>query len=280
MIKHHPAEASPLGKTNEYVAHYQPDLLFGISRAIKWQELGFTANTLPYRGVDIWNGYELSWLNPAGKPIIRIAEFIIPANSPFIIESKSFKLYLNSFNQTIFPSERDVCQALQKDLSIATGSAVAVQLYSLDAIAEQGLAKVQGCCIDELEVTIDQYDHPSIQLLSTIQLQEAKQETLYSQLLKSNCPVTGQPDWATLVVEYQANRSIDHGSLLKYLISFRQHADFHEQCVERIFLDLKTVLEPTHLVVYARYVRRGGLDINPYRSLGNVAYDNQRLARQ
>lgn len=280
MIKQHPAEASPLGKSNEYIAHYQPDLLFAISREIKWQELGFTANTLPYQGVDIWNGYELSWLNLAGKPIIRIAEFIIPANSPFIIESKSFKLYLNSFNQTIFSSEKEVCQALQKDLSFATGSAVAVQLYSLATITEQGLAKIEGCCIDDLEVTIDQYDHPSIKLLATSQIQEAKQETLYSQLLKSNCPVTGQPDWATLVVKYQANKVLDHASLLRYLISFRQHADFHEQCVERIFLDLNKVLEPTQLLVYARYVRRGGLDINPYRSLVKMAYENHRLARQ
>lgn len=280
MMKQHPAENSPLGKTNEYIAHYQPELLFAISRQIKWQELGLTATTLPYQGVDIWNGYELSWLTPSGKPVVMMAEFVIPANSPFIIESKSFKLYLNSFNQTVFSSEQAVCQALTKDLSAATASDVQVTLYTLAAFAEQGITQPKGILLDDMDVTIEQYDHPSSELLSVSPVSEVKQETLYSQLLKSNCPVTGQPDWATLVIEYQAMNELDHASLLKYIISFRQHADFHEQCIERIFLDLNKLLQPLALLVYARYVRRGGLDINPYRSLTQLNYPNQRLARQ
>lgn len=281
MEKKHPAEDSPLGKTNVYITRYQPKLLYAIARAEKWQELGITADKLPFHGVDIWNGYELSWLNTKGKPIVAIAEFIIPADSPCIIESKSFKLYLNSFNQTIFPSKEAVKEALQQDLSLATKSHVIVTLNSLASMVEAGVHKTEGLCIDELDITIDQYDQPSIALLVAKPTPFICQETLYSQLLKSNCPVTGQPDWATVVINYQADKAIDHASLLRYIVSFRQHADFHEQCVERIFMDLNKLLAPTELTVYARYVRRGGLDINPYRSLTATKYfPNNRLARQ
>lgn len=278
MTAYHPAQASPLGKVNQYVDQYQPDLLFPISRGVKWQELGLTVDTLPYHGVDIWNSYELSWLMPSGKPRVMIAEFIIPADSPFIIESKSFKLYLNSFNQSVFSSDLAVQQTLVKDLSKVAGKEISVQLSNLEHIVEKAQHNPKGICIDEQDVIITQYDQPDAQLLLITDQQI--QETLYSQLLKSNCPVTGQPDWGTLVIDYKADKRLDHASLLKYVISFRQHADFHEQCVERIFLDLNTLLKPTVLTVYARYVRRGGLDINPYRSLTTTYYLNERLARQ
>lgn len=274
----HPAEDSPLGKVNQYIDEYQPNLLFPISRQLKWEELGVTANALPYYGVDIWNGYELSWITPSGKPAVRIAQFIIPADSPAIIESKSFKLYLNSFNQTIFESEQKVQALLTADLSKAAGKAVQVTLFTLDEVTQHGVTQPEGLCIDNLDITINHYNHPTADLLKVLQV--PGQEKLYSHLLKSNCPVTGQPDWATLTVSYRANKQLDRASLLAYLISFRQHADFHEQCIERIFIDLNNLLQAEELVVEGRYIRRGGLDINPCRSLHAITYNNQRLARQ
>ncbi|HBP5564974.1 TPA: NADPH-dependent 7-cyano-7-deazaguanine reductase QueF [Pseudomonas aeruginosa] len=275
---HHPAEHSPLGKTSEYVSRYTPSLLFPIARAAKWAELGLSAATLPYRGVDIWNCYELSWLTPAGKPVVAIGEFSIPADSPNIIESKSFKLYLNSLNQSSFDSRDALRAVLEKDLSVAAGAAVGVRLRSLDEVAEEGVGRLPGRCIDELEIAVDGYERPRPELLRC-DAGRFVEEQLYSHLLKSNCPVTGQPDWGTLVVDYRGP-VLDPASLLAYLVSFRQHQDFHEQCVERIFLDLRRLLQPQALTVYARYVRRGGLDINPYRSLVDVAPDNRRLVRQ
>ncbi|WP_134635881.1 NADPH-dependent 7-cyano-7-deazaguanine reductase QueF [Pseudomonas aeruginosa] len=274
----HPAEHSPLGKTSEYVSSYTPSLLFPISRTAKWAELGLSAETLPYRGVDIWNCYELSWLTPAGKPVVAIGEFSIPADSPNIIESKSFKLYLNSLNQSAFDSREALRAVLQKDLSAAAGAPVGVRLSSLDEVAEEGIGRLPGRCIDELDIAVDGYEQPRPELLRC-DAGRIVEEQLYSHLLKSNCPVTGQPDWGTLVVDYRGP-ALDPASLLAYLVSFRQHQDFHEQCVERIFLDLQRLLQPQALSVYARYVRRGGLDINPYRSLAEVAPDNRRLVRQ
>ncbi|MEK2631940.1 NADPH-dependent 7-cyano-7-deazaguanine reductase QueF [Pseudomonas aeruginosa] len=274
----HPAEHSPLGKTSEYVSSYTPSLLFPISRTAKWAELGLSAETLPYRGVDIWNCYELSWLTLAGKPVVAIGEFSIPADSPNIIESKSFKLYLNSLNQSAFDSREALRAVLQKDLSAAAGAPVGVRLRSLDEVAEEGIGRLPGRCIDELDIAVDGYEQPRPELLRC-DAGRIVEEQLYSHLLKSNCPVTGQPDWGTLVVDYRGP-ALDPASLLAYLVSFRQHQDFHEQCVERIFLDLQRLLQPQALSVYARYVRRGGLDINPYRSLAEVAPDNRRLVRQ
>lgn len=274
----HPAEHSPLGKTSEYVSSYTPSLLFPISRTAKWAELGLSAETLPYRGVDIWNCYELSWLTPAGKPVVAIGEFSIPADSPNIIESKSFKLYLNSLNQSAFDSREALRAVLEKDLSAAAGAPVGVRLRSLDEVAEEGIGRLPGRCIDELDIAVDGYEQPRLELLCC-DAGRIVEEQLYSHLLKSNCPVTGQPDWGTLVVDYRGP-ALDPASLLAYLVSFRQHQDFHEQCVERIFLDLQRLLRPQALSVYARYVRRGGLDINPYRSLAEVAPDNRRLVRQ
>ncbi|QRY78460.1 NADPH-dependent 7-cyano-7-deazaguanine reductase QueF [Pseudomonas sp. PDNC002] len=274
----HPAEHSPLGKSSEYVSTYAPELLFPISRTTKWAELGLTADTLPYQGVDLWNCYELSWLTASGKPVVAIGEFAIPAQSPNIIESKSFKLYLNSLNQTAFDSAEAVRAVMERDLSAAAGAPVGVRVRSLDEVASEGVAIIEGICVDDLDVAVESYDHPRPELLRCDDTQRVD-EVLYSHLLKSNCPVTGQPDWGTLVVEY-SGPALDAASLLAYVVSFRQHQDFHEQCVERIFLDLQRLLQPTRLTVYARYVRRGGLDINPYRSSEAVQPDNRRLVRQ
>ncbi|MGE8359250.1 NADPH-dependent 7-cyano-7-deazaguanine reductase QueF [Pseudomonas sp.] len=275
---HPAAEDSPLGKSSEYVSTYTPSLLFPIPRAAKWAELGLTASTLPYQGVDYWNCFELSWLLPSGKPVVAIGEFAIPADSPNIIESKSFKLYLNSLNQTVFADVAELEAVLRKDLSAAAGKSVGVRVRSLDEVARDGVATLPGVCIDYLDVSISNYAQPQPELLRC-DAGRVVEESLYSHLLKSNCPVTGQPDWGTVVVQYRGP-ALDPASLLAYLVSFRQHADFHEQCVERIFLDLQRLLQPQALTVYARYVRRGGLDINPYRSTVAVETDNRRLVRQ
>lgn len=274
----HPAELSPLGKSSAYVATYSPEQLFPIPRAPKWAELGLTAETLPYQGVDIWNCYELSWLLPSGKPVVAIGEFCIPADSPNIIESKSFKLYLNSLNQSVFDSREALVKVMTKDLSAVAGKPVGVRLHTLDEAAAEGVTSLPGRCIDDLEVTIKDYDAPQADLLRCDAGRQIE-DCVHSHLLRSNCPVTGQPDWGSLVVDYRG-AALDAASLLAYLISFRQHADFHEQCVERIFLDLQRLLKPERLTVYARYLRRGGLDINPYRSTETVTADNGRLVRQ
>ncbi|MCK9534031.1 MAG: NADPH-dependent 7-cyano-7-deazaguanine reductase QueF [Pseudomonas sp.] len=273
----HPAHESPLGKSSAYLSQYDASLLFGIARATKWAELGFTADNLPYVGVDIWNCYELSWLLPSGKPVVAIGQFSIPADSPNIIESKSFKLYLNTLNQSTYASFTEVAALLTADLSAVAQAPVQVELKTLEQVTSEGLQQPLGLCLDDMEVNLSRYEHPQLQQLSCGT--EQIEEQLYSHLLKSNCPVTGQPDWGTVQVHYRG-AALNHASFLAYLVSFRQHQDFHEQCVERIFLDLQSCLQPEFLSVSARYVRRGGLDINPYRSTEFTSINNARLARQ
>ena len=275
---HPAAEHSPLGKSSEYISTYPPSLLFPIPRAAKWAELGLSAETLPYKGVDFWNCFELSWLLPSGKPVVAIGEFSIPADSPNIIESKSFKLYLNSLNQTAFADTQSLEATLRTDLSFAAGKPVNVRIRSLADIEAEGVMALPGVCIDDLDINVSSYEHPRPELLRCDD-SRVVEESVHSHLLKSNCPVTSQPDWGSVVVEYRG-AALDHASLLEYIVSFRQHSDFHEQCVERIFLDLQRLLKPEKLTVYARYVRRGGLDINPYRSTENTQFLNVRLARQ
>lgn len=274
----HSVEQSPLGKSTEYVSQYTPGLLYPIPRALKWAELGLDGANLPFRGVDVWTCYELSWLLPSGKPVVAIAEFAIPAASPNIIESKSFKLYLNSLNQSVFASAGELQAALAKDLSQVAGASVGVVLWSLDDWAARGIQRPAGRCIDDLQVSLERYAHPQPELLSVGATRDSQR--LYSHLLKSNCPVTGQPDWGTLVVDYREGLALEPESLLRYVVAFRQHADFHEQCVERIYLDLWRLLKPATLTVFARYVRRGGLDINPYRSSEVVQPAAERYVRQ
>lgn len=275
---HPAAEHSPLGKSSEYISTYTPSLLFPIPRAAKWAELGLSANTLPYKGVDYWNCFELSWLLPSGKPVVAIGEFSIPADSPNIIESKSFKLYLNSLNQTPFVDRAILEATLRTDLSAAAGKPVGVRIRSLQEVEAEGVVALPGVCIDDLDISVDSYEHPRPELLRC-DASRVVEESVHSHLLKSNCPVTSQPDWGSVVVQYRG-AALDHASLLAYLVSFRQHSDFHEQCVERIFLDLQRLLKPESLTVYARYVRRGGLDINPYRSTETADFANHRLVRQ
>ena len=276
-MAHHPAQDSPLGKSSAYVSQYDAGLLFGIDRTTKWHELGFTAATLPYVGEDIWNCYELSWLLPSGKPVVAIGQFTVPADSPNIIESKSFKLYLNSLNQSVYADVAQVQALLETDLSAVAQAPVQVQIKTLAEVSAEGVQTLTGVCVDELDIQVSEYHAPAPQLLQcgTAQVEEQ----LHSHLLRSNCPVTGQPDWGSVHVHYRG-AALDHASFLSYIVSFREHEDFHEQCVERIFLDLQRCLNPEFLTVSARYVRRGGLDINPCRSTHPITSTNPRLARQ
>ena len=269
---------SPLGKSVTYITEYDPSLLFPIARQGKRDEIGVGA-TPPFLGVDIWNGYELSWLNHKGKPQIALAQFQVPADSPNIIESKSFKLYLNSFNQTRLENQDELKTKLQQDLSLAAGATVSVSLTEVDAFTKLRFGELEGYNIDNLDIEVDCYD-PAPHLLQCGPQVSPIEEKLTSNLLKSNCLVTGQPDWASLQIHY-VGRPIDRESLLRYLISFRNHNEFHEQCVERIFMDINRACQPLKLAVYARYTRRGGLDINPWRSNFNAAKPlNLRGARQ
>ncbi len=255
------AKAIPLGQQTQYVSQYDANLLFPIPRSESRAQLGIS-DDLPFFGCDIWTGYELSWLNEKGKPQVAVAEFSVPCDSPAIIESKSFKLYLNSLNQTRFANLESVKACLEKDLSEAAGANINVSLCRIDQSALLIDTTFDGDSIDELDVEVDTY-HPHPDFL--VHGVDDVHETLYSHLLKSNCPVTGQPDWASLIVEYRGKK-IDREGLLRYVVSFREHQDFHEHCVERIFMDISARCKPEFLSVYARYTRRGGLDINPFRS--------------
>ncbi len=256
-------EASPLGKAVAYAEHYDPSLLFPIPRQGKRDEIGIAEGSLPFVGEDIWNAYELSWLDLRGKPVVALAHFIVPAVSPKLIESKSLKLYLNSFNQTRLAGVDELVAILTRDLSAAAGAPVLVQVAPLATRPQRPMGYPKGILLDGLEIDVDLYT-PEPALLTADSTREPVTETLYSHLLKSNCLVTGQPDWAMLVVRY-TGAPIDREGLLRYIISFRQHNEFHEQCVERVFVDILRQCQPSALSVFARYTRRGGLDINPYR---------------
>lgn len=271
-------DQSPLGKSSAYQTQYAPELLFPIPRQQKREEIGVTG-TLPFFGVDIWNAYEISWLNMRGKPQVAIATFTAPADSPNIVESKSFKLYLNSFNQTRLANTDALLALLREDLSGAFGANVHVKLTTPEEFDKLQMGELEGLLLDRLDIEVDQYT-PSPALL-TANLEEAPvEETLVSHLLKSNCLVTGQPDWASVQIQY-VGPQIDQENLLRYLIGFREHNEFHEQCVERIFVDILRQCRPTKLAVYARYTRRGGLEINPFRTNFNAKRPpNLRTARQ
>lgn len=267
-----------LGKITDYIDHYTPSLLQPVPRSLGRQSLGLAETSLPFVGQDIWHGYELSWLNAKGKPMVALATFTVPYNSPNLIESKSFKLYLNSFNQSRFADLGMVYQALQQDLSACAGKPVQVSLHNVSEIMTFQPTWIPGVCLDELDISIEQYQYdPS--LLALAPARGKVEEKLHSHLLKSNCLITSQPDWASVFIHYRG-AALSHEALLKYLISFRSHNEFHEQCIERIFMDIWQAAKPEMLVVYARYTRRGGLDINPLRSSEPYTAPNIRLSRQ
>lgn len=269
-------EGLTLGQTVSYESHYNPTLLQGVPRKLNRDSIRLTPDNLPFDGVDIWTGYELSWLNPKGKPRVAILECSVPVTSPNLIESKSFKLYLNSFNQTRYNDEQEIARVISHDLSACAGSDVTVVIHTPEQFGALQMIEPEGTVIDDIDVEVSAY-HPDAGLLRT--KENNAKERLVSHLLKSNCLITSQPDWATIQISYQGPQ-IDHASLLKYLISFRQHNEFHEQCIERIFCDILAHCKPEKLTVNARYTRRGGLDINPFRSNFEKPYPNHRLARQ
>ncbi|KQV79587.1 NADPH-dependent 7-cyano-7-deazaguanine reductase [Massilia sp. Root351] len=273
------ADLSPLGKNSAYRTDYAPELLFPIPRQGKRDELGLQG-TLPFFGVDIWNAYELSWLNMRGKPQVAVAKITFPADSPNIIESKSFKLYLNSFNQTRLANEEALRSLMVQDLSAAAGASVHVVITLQEDFAKLEMGELEGLLLDRLDIDVDNYA-PQPQVLKANFDDLPVEEVFISHLLKSNCLVTGQPDWGSVQISY-AGPQIDQESLLRYLIGFREHNEFHEQCVERIFTDILRHCKPTQLAVYARYTRRGGLDINPWRAnySTGIKPSNLRNARQ
>lgn len=269
----------PLGKTTGYIDHYDNTLLKAVPRELNRQPLGLLSDQLPFIGSDLWNLYELSWLNNKGLPQVAIGEVIIDAKSANLIESKSFKLYLNSFNQTRFENWQQVTNCLQNDLTDCAKGVVSVKLYPLSAIEGQKIIGFNGVCIDNIDIEISDYQYRP-DLLSTINSTAIVEETLVSHLLKSNCLITQQPDWGSIQIHYSGQK-IDHASLLRYLVSFRHHNEFHEQCVERIYCDIQKYCQPEWLTVYARYTRRGGLDINPIRTnRSDHIHLKQRLTRQ
>ena len=265
-----------LGQQSAYISQYTPSLLQPVPRSLNRDDLGLRGE-LPFQGSDVWTLYELSWLNAKGKPVVAIGEVFVPATSPNLIESKSFKLYLNSFNQTRCDSLEAVQALLVQDLSGCAGAPVSVTLFTLDQATHQ-IAQLPGECIDNLDIEVDGYEFDET-LLQGAAGRGIVEETLHSHLLKSNCLVTSQPDWGSVVIHYRGPR-LDREKLLRYLISFRQHNEFHEQCIERIFTDLKHFCAPEQLTVHARYTRRGGLDINPFRSDWEPVPANLRLIRQ
>lgn len=268
---------SALGKKSAYLNQYTPTLLFPIARQLKRKELGIDEQALPFFGIDIWNHYEVSWLNMKGKPQVAIAVIELPATSPNIIESKSMKLYFNSFNNHKLADKEQLSELIEQDLTVAAKAQVKVKLLNLDS-AELQINRPTGLSIDDIDLEITEYQVKP-ELLS-INSDSIVNEVLYSNLLKSNCLVTNQPDWATITIEYTGPQ-INHTALLEYLISFRDHNEFHEQCVERVFKDILQHCQPNALTVSARFTRRGGLDINPIRStLPNFITSNYRLIRQ
>lgn len=271
---------SPLGKPATYKSEYDASLLFPIARQGKRNELGLSSGTVPFFGIDIWNAYEVSWLNLRGKPQIAVVSFTIPADSPNIVESKSFKLYLNSFNQTRLAGADALLELLRADLSAATGAPVQVALTAPEDFGKLKMGELEGMLLDRLDIEVDNYS-PDTALLRSARGEAPVEEVLVSHLLKSNCLVTSQPDWGSVQIRY-VGPAIDQEGLLKYLIGYRNHNEFHEQCVERIFMDLLRHCQPQKLAVYARFTRRGGLDINPWRSNFTTGQrpSNMRLPRQ
>jgi 7-cyano-7-deazaguanine reductase len=263
----------PLGRDVAYPRDYDPDLLFPIPRAQGRDELGVREEALPFIGHDRWHAYELSWLDTRGKPQVATATIVIPADSPDLVESKSLKLYLNSLNASRFDDADTVRATIAADVS-RTAGAEATVVFGLPAFGGgDGDASHRSASnetsIDSLEIDIDDYGPPNATHLTCAD-HIVVEEHLRSDLLKSNCPVTGQPDWATLHLHYRGPR-IYRGGLLRYLVSFRDHAEFHEQCVERIFVDVLQHCQPQTLSVEARYTRRGGLDINPWRATSGLS---------
>ncbi|MGL5291341.1 MAG: NADPH-dependent 7-cyano-7-deazaguanine reductase QueF [Vibrionaceae bacterium] len=265
-------------KTSTYHSNYDPSLLRGVLRRLGRKGLKLE-HALPFSGVDLWTLYELSWLNANGLPQVAIGEVRVPGSTPKLIESRSFKLYLNSLHQTRFASWQQVTDLLTQDLSQAAGGPVDVQLFPLKHFTNAPIVAFDGVNLDQQNITIHSFNFKP-QILQGAATGPMVTEKLRSDLLKSNCPFTKRPHWASIFINY-TGKQINKEKLLRYIVSFRMHGELHEQCVERIFSDILYFCKPDLLTVYARYTRRGGLDINPYRTNKNsLPQQNLRLARQ
>ena len=289
----HTPEQSQLGKATSYPSRYAPEVLYPIARQLQRSELGIAAHALPFTGADLWTGYELSWLNLRGKPQVALVQVTVPCETPCIVESKSLKLYLNSFSNSRFANAEAVRQHIAADVGAAVWArpdaparlahgappTVGVQLVLADAFATQKIQSLAGLSLDRLDVECTDQE-PAPHRLCAASDEPPVSETFISHLLRSNCPVTGQPDWGDLQISY-TGATIDQEGLLRYIVSLRNHTGFHEHCVERIFTDIMRRCRPGQLTVYARYTRRGGIDINPLRTNSPQALPpNVRTARQ
>ncbi|WP_165854997.1 NADPH-dependent 7-cyano-7-deazaguanine reductase QueF [Marinobacter sp. JSM 1782161] len=269
-------EHAPLGKSSEYPEHYAPELLFPVPRRDNRQGIGLEDGRWPWFGSDYWQAWEISWIRPNGVPAVAWAVIEVPAASPSIIESKSLKLYLNSLNQETFSDASQVTERIEQDLSSASGAAVHCRLHSVDEGATVPGRPAEYQLIDDEPIDVDGYEPCPERLQAS---GPVVTESLCSHLLKSNCPVTGQPDWGSLLIHYSGPK-IDRAGLLAYVVGFRQKQDFHEHCVETVFTELMARCQPQSLTVSAHYTRRGGLDINPWRSTGPGQPECLRLVRQ
>jgi 7-cyano-7-deazaguanine reductase len=261
----------------EYVTMYTPSLLESIPRQKQRQTLGVSEGALPFKGQDIWNAYEFTWLNQTGKPEVAVLQLQFSGKSSHLIESKSLKLYLGSFSNTAFADRTEVVRALESDLALATQAPVGVVLYTPEQVQQRGIGQLIGTNLDLQDIEINEYLwNPALLVLESA---VARRESVYTHLFKSLCPMTGQPDFASILIQYNGN-SISHKGLLRYLVSFREHAEFAEQVTERIFVDIMNRCAPERLAVSALYTRRGGIDINAYRTLDEEQPANVRLWRQ
>ena len=252
----------PLGQDTDYPDNYSPGLLCPLGRDEARRPLGLSA-TLPFSGADVWNAWELTWLSDSGQPVVATAELIVPAESPNIVESKSLKLYLNSFAMSTFSSAIDVGRSIESDISACVGSQVAVKVSPIIATEARSVSRLAGYCLDAMSVACADWEvNPG---LLRVDEETIVTEDLHTHLLRSLCPVTAQPDIGSLQISYDGPK-IDRAALLRYVVSYRRHNDFHEACVERMFVDLMSRCRPDKLTIHARYQRRGGIDINPFRS--------------
>lgn len=265
-MSHIPAD-NPLGQATSYPDSYSPDLLFSVPRVHNRSQIGIVDSDLPFYGYDLWHAFELSWLDMRGKPVVAVAELLVPCESPYIIESKSLKLYLNSLNQMRYPHVDNVQELISRDLSKAAGLPVLVRIQNIAMPAESfGIAQPSGICLDDIDLETEVFEPDASLLKLAVELTgDPVSEKLYSNLFKSNCPVTGQPDWGTVVIDYKG-QPIDHATLLRYIVSYRNHQGFHEHCAEMIFNDILQHCQPESLTLVIHFLRRGGLDINPVRS--------------
>lgn len=269
---------NPLGNTQDYQQNYSPDILFAIPRSKNREALGLNRHQLPFRGFDLWNAYEVSWLNGSGRPVVAVVELTVPCVSRYIIESKSLKLYFNSLNFKSFESKADLVRTIETDIESLLKCVVAVNLIDMQNFSLSSISNFKGKCLDDQDLACEGFEMNK-RHLENDSIEEEVSESLFTHLFRSLCPVTGQPDWASVLIRYKG-RKIDHAALLQYLLSYRGHQGYHEDCVERIYLDLIEACEPEQLTVYARFSRRGGIDINPFRSNYEDAIENCRLARQ